>query len=529
MLTLALALAAPQAVTTVWRAPLEPLPGTTSPLFVTEAVLREDGGSWLFSADASNTTTPRLQVDATGAQVAQDSAPGPTYANLHFAPDGDDGYFHAGQSFTGFAVGHVDAGGTQIALATEQVLQVRIEEIRRDPTGGVHVFGLLPPSSTFGGMPTSSVPALFVASYDDALNLEWATRIDTPATGVSISARDLSVSATGRSFFSGLVTDQWSWTSSLYASIDPSGSLLWTRESPLSSSQADIQCVLALEDGRSATYRHDILSGGGVVAERIEEHRSDGSLERVTTLDVGLSDFTPDDGGMLFRLGAGTFGVLGSQSLPDPAMPGQNSRVPTLFEAVGTFQTNAWALVPVTTPDQRVSVFGLGSRSDEFVLSAWSTGPPTPTRWIARFDVVPLGTVTACTAQSNSTGTAARLDAVGSSRVAEGDLELVASSLPLHQSTLFIASRDTGVQAIPGSDGTLCLGGSIGRFVGPGQIRSSGPFGLSNLSVDLGAIPLGASTAAASVGETFYFQAWYRDLNPTLTSNLTNAIGVTLL
>jgi hypothetical protein len=41
------------------------------------------------------------------------------------------------------------------------------------------------------------------------------------------------------------------------------------------------------------------------------------------------------------------------------------------------------------------------------------------------------------------------------------------------------------------------------------------------------AIPLGTGPVAILPGETWNFQAWYRDLNPGTTSNFTDGISIT--
>ena len=78
------------------------------------------------------------------------------------------------------------------------------------------------------------------------------------------------------------------------------------------------------------------------------------------------------------------------------------------------------------------------------------------------------------------------------------------------------------------SNGNLCVGGGmnqVGRFVGPGQILSSGPDGWFSLQLDLGAIPEGNVFVQVQPGETWYFQAWFRD--PVgLGSNFTNGTEI---
>lgn len=134
-----------------------------------------------------------------------------------------------------------------------------------------------------------------------------------------------------------------------------------------------------------------------------------------------------------------------------------------------------------------------------------------------------------CTASANSTGGAASLFATGSAVAADNELTLVASGMPAGEFGLFLTSRTQDF--VPGlggtSDGNLCLGGSIGRFVGPGQILSTGAGGTFRLDVDLDALPQGNGAVSGQAGETWSFQAWFRD--PVgLGSNLTRGVEVEL-
>ncbi len=134
-----------------------------------------------------------------------------------------------------------------------------------------------------------------------------------------------------------------------------------------------------------------------------------------------------------------------------------------------------------------------------------------------------------CVATENSTGLAARIDATGSEVLLDDDVTLVATLLPPSSNGFFLTSRREGFAANPGgSSGNLCLAGSIGRFVGPGQILNSGAAGTFSLVLDLGSLPQPAGSVAAQVGETWRFQAWYRDQTLGLpTSNFTDGVALT--
>jgi len=95
--------------------------------------------------------------------------------------------------------------------------------------------------------------------------------------------------------------------------------------------------------------------------------------------------------------------------------------------------------------------------------------------------------------------------------------------LPPNRFGYFLASEVSGFFANPGgSQGNLCMSSPIGRFAS--LVQSSGPLGRIAVSVDLTNIPqLGAVLA----GDTFHFQAWFRDVNPTNTSNFSDGLAVT--
>jgi hypothetical protein len=47
------------------------------------------------------------------------------------------------------------------------------------------------------------------------------------------------------------------------------------------------------------------------------------------------------------------------------------------------------------------------------------------------------------------------------------------------------------------------------------------------LALDLNDTPTNTGTTSILSGETWNFQAWFRDDNPTSTSNFSNAVAVT--
>ncbi|MEZ6017014.1 MAG: hypothetical protein R3F49_17985 [Planctomycetota bacterium] len=162
----------------------------------------------------------------------------------------------------------------------------------------------------------------------------------------------------------------------------------------------------------------------------------------------------------------------------------------------------------------------------------WSFDTPGA---VANGDVLSLvmgaGSVGApyCTANANSTGAAGVIAGSGSATVASNDLTLEASSLPANAFGFFLTSATQAMTPNPGgSQGILCLGGLIGRYVGAGQIKNSGAAGEFSLLLNLNQIPTPNGFVSAMVGQTRSFQAWYRDaINGVATSNFTNGLAVT--
>lgn len=134
-----------------------------------------------------------------------------------------------------------------------------------------------------------------------------------------------------------------------------------------------------------------------------------------------------------------------------------------------------------------------------------------------------------CMTVPNSTGASGALSAAGTTMVASNDVTLVASSLPPSSFGFFIVSDMSGFVMNPGgSTGNLCLAGSIGRYVGPGQIQNSGSAGEFSLAIDLANIPQPTGSLSVSPGDTLFFQGWHRDtVGMTATSNLTNGLEIT--
>ena len=138
------------------------------------------------------------------------------------------------------------------------------------------------------------------------------------------------------------------------------------------------------------------------------------------------------------------------------------------------------------------------------------------------------GSVYCSPAVANSTGLPATIEGRGSAVLSQDDFRLVAGQMPSNAAGFFLCSRTAGIVFQPGgSQGNLCLAGSIGRVVG-GQILNSGFFGGFGVDVDMTALPQPMGTVAANIGETWHFQGWFRDVvGGQVTSNFTDGWEVT--
>lgn len=154
---------------------------------------------------------------------------------------------------------------------------------------------------------------------------------------------------------------------------------------------------------------------------------------------------------------------------------------------------------------------------------------PTIDNLTFRFNPAPIGT-NYCTAAPNSSGNVGVIRASGSVIVFQQDLFLSVSGLPNNQFGIFLVApqQDFVPGSAFGSDGNLCLGGPIGRFNLPNQIQGSGSAGQFNLTVDTQAIPTPTAFVPILQGQTWNFQAWFRDATPA-GSNFSDGVQVTFM
>jgi hypothetical protein len=107
------------------------------------------------------------------------------------------------------------------------------------------------------------------------------------------------------------------------------------------------------------------------------------------------------------------------------------------------------------------------------------------------------------------------------------DITLSATLMPINQFGIFLNGTSQGSVIPVGSQGNLCVAGALGRYNRPGEIFYTGASGSGSLALDLNDTPTNTGTTSILSGETWNFQAWFRDDNPTSTSNFSNAVAVT--
>ncbi|MEZ6017492.1 MAG: hypothetical protein R3F49_20430 [Planctomycetota bacterium] len=179
--------------------------------------------------------------------------------------------------------------------------------------------------------------------------------------------------------------------------------------------------------------------------------------------------------------------------------------------------THAEHSVTVTTGAAVVINFTVSSQFDSINgLQITQLGPPG------------LGS-NFCTANANSTGSAAAMSAMGSASVAANNVVLMSSGMPQNAFGFFLTSMTQGNTPNPGgSQGLLCLSGSIGRYVGAGQIKNSGTLGEFELAIDLMQHPSPSGFVTVMPGQTWHFTSWYRDVvGGSATSNFADGLSVT--
>ena len=178
----------------------------------------------------------------------------------------------------------------------------------------------------------------------------------------------------------------------------------------------------------------------------------------------------------------------------------------------------------ITASDLRgthdVAVFDIDNDGDKDMIIGRCGGTEV---WMnLLIDGVPIGSNYCDPAVANSSGLPGAISGMGSDQVADNNVTLQAYQLPTHQFGYFLTSQTSGfIQNPGGSQGNLCLGGTMGRY--SSQVQSSGSGGEFSLHLDLVDMPPPVQTQVQP-GETWYFTTWFRDVGGT--SNFTNGLQI---
>lgn len=129
-----------------------------------------------------------------------------------------------------------------------------------------------------------------------------------------------------------------------------------------------------------------------------------------------------------------------------------------------------------------------------------------------------------CDGTLNSTGDRGFLRLEGS-RSALTTKAVRASALPPQQFCLLVCGDQfDNVPMAGGGQGTLCIGGNLGRY--NNQIQQVDLSGEASFSIDPQMIPTGIGYVSAAAGDRYNFQVWHRDFIGFQTSNFTNAVSI---
>ncbi len=278
---------------------------------------------------------------------------------------------------------------------------------------------------------------------------------------------------------------------------------------------------------------------------RVSHVSSDGTTIVGTIADHLMGNSAP---AMPFRWTAAT----GVQQIPG-TLPSRfevfvNQDGSVVAGSVNGFATPAWfwtpangvqslgaALTPTGDFDgwELLSISAMSKDGNAFLGRADST-----TGFDVRYYLAHLTTPVASTigesycgvAGSGSSGVPAALFATGSEAVADNDITLRAHFIAPLQLGYFLNSMGQGQVAIPGAGSPLCVGGgqAIGRHNRSGEIGLSGMDGMLSLQLDLADLPSPSGSTTAQAGQTWHFQAWFREPGGAGNSNLTNAVAITL-
>ena len=298
-----------------------------------------------------------------------------------------------------------------------------------------------------------------------------------------------------------IIADNRAWASGGATLCDYSGTMLIEHCTVYGNSSNNFfgqQGGISLANNGDAVVRNSIVWGN----EGAELGAFAPPYNSGTQMDVEYSDIEGGYAGPSNNIQAGTAGPGIINAAPQFADPASYD-----FRLLGG-STCIDAGSPAATPDCDGSLPDLGALGPACEGIGWSYCSP---------------------ALPNSAGLSGEARAYGSSQIDSNDMTLQAHSIPLGSFGFFILSETTVPPTVAGgSSGQICLGGSIGRFIAPGEVLAAGLSGVISLAIDPAALPTPSGPISANPGETWFFQLWHRDaIGGQTTSNFTDAVAVT--
>jgi hypothetical protein len=485
--------------------------------------------AWIARFDSAGNQTWIRQFGSSGNDITEACA-----------PDGSGGVYVSGA--TSGSLGGLNAGDYDVWLTRYDSVgsQIWIRHLGSssidwayaavpDNSGGVYVSGAT--TGSLGG-PSAGGYDAWIARYDRAGNQTWIRQFGTSTSDEAYTAAPDGSDGVYLSGWTGgsLVGPNAGATDAWLARYDSAGNQTWIRQFG-SSTWEDARASAA--DGSGGVYVSGWTRGnlgGPSAGDRdtwLARYDSVGSQTWIRQLgssgDDSVSAAAPDGSGGVFVSGT-TNGSLGGPHA------GDYDAWLARYDSAGyqiwirQFGTSTIDAALAAAPDTSGGVYVSGDTLE-------SLGGPSAgyfDAWIAYYDGGLMNSRYCTPAVPNSTGQSGALTAIGSNAVQANDVTLIASSLSLNSFGFFLTSRDQGnIFPVSNSQGRLCLGGLIGRYIGAGQIKNSGTTGSFSLALNLTAMAHPFNPVVAQPGQTWYFQAWHRDANPTLTSNFTDAVSVT--
>lgn len=377
-----------------------------------------------------------------------------------------------------------------------------------DGAGGLFVTGSTTSGSS-SGTPAQGDSDALVARFDQAGNLLWGWSDGAPGTNSYLNEATQDgaggVVAVGTRLDASNTSLRWD----IAARLDGSGTELWSAVFPASHGVHD-----AAGDG---------AGGACFVGYAAPQSGWIGHLDPAGNLDWSLPLPQMSFATTVLRMGNGDWLVGGVRG-------GSSSVSAVVLVRLDPSGALLHSTDVAGIADPKPEIWDMALDLDGSVLiggTRWSPAGFSLNRgWVGRLVYEELGQP-GCAAVQNSTGSPAIASAHGSELLSAERVALFATGLPASTTAMFITSRTAGSVSNPGgADGTLCLGGALGRFARAGEIVQSNGFGTIYLTIDPNDLPQGGGGVMALSGEEWHFQAWYRDVATFAGSNFSTSFSI---